>query len=123
MSDIAFGTAVPVLRIFDLGLAKAFYCEWLGFAVDWQWPPQADGPVYLQVSRAALRFHLSSHHGDGTPGSVVYVRLADGLDRLHAELHAKDYRFNRPGIVEVPWGGREMHAIDPFSNSIRFHQP
>ena len=27
---------IPVLRIFDLALAKAFYVDWLGFRVDWE---------------------------------------------------------------------------------------
>jgi catechol 2,3-dioxygenase-like lactoylglutathione lyase family enzyme len=123
MSEIAFGKAVPVLRIFDLDRAKAFYCGWLGFSVDWEAPLPEGGPTYLQVSRGPLLLHLSSHHGDGTPGSVVYVRMAGGLRELHAELLAKAYPFNRPGIDAVPWGGHEMHCTDPFANTIRFHQP
>lgn len=34
----------PVLRIFDVGLAKRFYVDYLGCAVDWE-DGGGDGPV------------------------------------------------------------------------------
>src|SRR3712207_7141963 len=56
--------------------------------------PICDRPVYLQVSRGDLVLHLSSHHDDGTPGSVVLVETR-GVDALHAELRdRKSTRLN-----------------------------
>jgi hypothetical protein len=29
----------------------------------------------MQVSRDACRIHLSEHHGDGTPGTVIRIEM------------------------------------------------
>jgi hypothetical protein len=34
-ATITFGRVIPILRIFDLAKADAFYLEYLGFQVDW----------------------------------------------------------------------------------------
>jgi catechol 2,3-dioxygenase-like lactoylglutathione lyase family enzyme len=119
-SVITFGPIVPVLRMHDVAVATRFYVDYLGCSVDWQ-DGEGDRPVYLQVSRGALVLHLSSHHGDGTPGAAVLVELR-GLDELHAELHGKGYPFLNPGIEDGPGAGRQMELIDPSSNRLRFYQ-
>jgi catechol 2,3-dioxygenase-like lactoylglutathione lyase family enzyme len=118
---IEFQPPIPVLRIFDLAKADDFYFGWLGFSRDWQAELAPGSPLYLQISRGPIRLHLSEHHGDGTPGSVVYVGMR-GIEAFHAEIMARPYRYNRPGLIDVPWGGRELHVIDPFHNQIRFHE-
>ena len=75
----------------------------------------------MQVSRAGMILHLSEHHGDGAPGATLFVETA-GLDALHAEVNAKNYRYMRPGIEDAPWGARVMTVVDPFSNRIRFSE-
>jgi hypothetical protein len=112
----------PVLRIFDVPLAKAFYVEYLGCTVDWEDGEPPDSPVYLQVSRGPLVLHLSSYHGDGTPGGVVLIEVKD-IRALHRELHGKGYRFMNPGLDPGP--GEHMlstELIDPFANLIRFFE-
>jgi Glyoxalase superfamily protein len=112
----------PVLRVFDVALARSFYVDYLGCGVDWQEGDEAAGPVYLQVSRGPLVLHLSTHHGDGTPGGVVLVEV-QGIKDLHRELHAKGYPFMNPGLSEGP--GDQMlstELIDPFANLIRFFE-
>jgi hypothetical protein len=116
---IQFERAVPILRIFSLEKAHEFYLGFLGFAVDWEHRFSADAPVFTRVSRGALALHLSEHHGDGTPGSCVYVYMT-GVKALHRELTDKNYRHNRPGLIEPEWGMTEMTAIDPFNNRITF---
>ena len=74
------------------------------------------------VALGPVRLHLSSHHGDGTPGTAVLVVTRD-LDGLHRELAAKGYPFMNPGIEPAPGGGREMIVIDPASNWLRFYEP
>ena len=93
---IEFGRVTPVLRIFSLEKAREFYLDFLGFKVDWEHRFGPDFPIYMQVSRDGLSLHLSEHHGDGTPGSVVYVYIR-GVEALHRELTDKNYRHNRPG--------------------------
>jgi catechol 2,3-dioxygenase-like lactoylglutathione lyase family enzyme len=117
----SFGRVTPVLRSFDEAKAREFYLDWLGFALDWEHRFAADLPLYQQVSRAGLVLHLSEHHGDATPGSQVRVEMT-GVRDLHAELIAKRYRNNRPGLVTPPWGGVELTVIDPCANRITFHE-
>ncbi|GAB5471633.1 MAG: glyoxalase superfamily protein [Rhodospirillales bacterium] len=111
--------AIPILRIFDEAAAKAFYLDFLGFALDWEHRFEPDLPLYCQVSRDSLKLHLSGHHGDCTPGSTVFIAVQD-LEAYHAEVSAKGYAFNRPGLEPAPWGGSVMEATDPFANRLRF---
>jgi extradiol dioxygenase family protein len=76
-----FSQVVPVIRMFDVNATIRFYCEYLGCQIDWQ-EGEGDRPIYLQVSRDNLVLHLSSHHCDGTPGTVVYVETKDA-ESLH----------------------------------------
>jgi catechol 2,3-dioxygenase-like lactoylglutathione lyase family enzyme len=112
--------AVPVLRMFDVATTKRFYVDFLGCSVDWE-DGSSDQPIYMQVSRGELVLQLSSHHDDGTPGSVVLVMLR-GVDELHAELREKPYPFFNPAVGPGPGGGREMQVIDPASNRLRFYE-
>ena len=93
---IEFRRAVPAFRIFSLEKAREFYLDFLGFKVDWEHRFAPDAPVYMQVSRGNLMFHLSEHHGDGTPGSIAYVYTA-GVGELHRELPARSTNTTIPG--------------------------
>lgn len=73
-APVAFSKAVPILRIFDINKARQFYVDYLGVTVDWEHRFSEDAPLYMQVSRGGMVLHLSEHHGDATPGSVVYSR-------------------------------------------------
>ncbi|GCD33716.1 glyoxalase [Streptomyces chrestomyceticus JCM 4735] len=121
-SGITFRRPVPVLRVFDVAKAHAFYLGYLGCAVDWEHRFTPDLPLYTQVSRGGLVLHLSEHHGDGTPGSVVYAELS-GVRALHAELTAKDYPFQKPGLEEDAEIGLSLTVTDPFGNQLRFNEP
>src|ERR1700709_917655 len=116
---IQFGRVVPVLRIFSIDKAREFYLDFLGFKVDWEHRFEPDFPVYMQVSRDRLAFHLSEHHGDGTPGSRAYVYMS-GVEELHRELSGKKYKYNRPGLQKQDWGMLELQVCDPFENRITF---
>jgi catechol 2,3-dioxygenase-like lactoylglutathione lyase family enzyme len=118
---IAHVSTVPILRSFDEAKAREFYCGFLGFTVDWEHRFSPDAPLYMQVSRAGIVFHLSEHHGDGSPGCHSRVTIS-GLREFHAELIAKRYKNNRPGLEQPEWGGLEMTVIDPVNNRITFVQ-
>ena len=110
---------IPIFRMFSPSKAREFYVDFLGFALDWEHRYEPDMPLYMQVSRGKLLLHLSEHHGDGSPGANVYVRMT-GLDAFHAEITAKGYGFLRPGVQLQSWGARVMQVIDPFGNRIQF---
>ena len=116
---VEFARAIPILRIFDEAKAREFYVDYLGFrarlgAIVFE----PDLPLYLQVSRSGLLLHLSEHHGDGTPGSVIFCEMT-GIRAFHAELTAKAYRYYRPGLEQAPWG-LELSVEDGFGNGLRF---
>lgn len=112
---------IPILRIFDEGKARAFYLDFLGMSVDWEHRFGNDFPIYMQVSRGELVFHLSEHSGDCTPGAKVFVNT-DKLDDLHQDVCSKGYRFSRPQIETAPWGDRMFEVTDPFANRIVFNE-
>ena len=116
---IEFGRVVPAFRIFSIDKAREFYLDFLGFKVEWEHRFAPDAPVFMQLSRGALAINLSEHHGDGTPGSVAYV-YTTGVKALHRELNDKNYRHNRPGLLEQDWGMTELTVTDPFNNRITF---
>ncbi len=113
---------IPVLRIFDAVLAKAFYIDWLGFGVDWEFQSGPGGPRYLQVSRGLVVLHLSEHYGDCSPGAKVFINI-DDVEELHRELSSRPSPNMRPGVDVAPWNAKVMEVIDPFSNRLCFNQP
>jgi catechol 2,3-dioxygenase-like lactoylglutathione lyase family enzyme len=110
---------VPILRSFDEAKAREFFVGFLGFKIDWEHRFEPDLPLYMQVSRDGIVFHVTEHHGDGSPGARVRVVIR-GLRGFHAELAAKRYKHNRPGLERPDWGGLEMTVTDPANNRITF---
>jgi catechol 2,3-dioxygenase-like lactoylglutathione lyase family enzyme len=121
MSEIAFHETIPTLRMFSVEKTIEFYVGFLGFSVDFEHRFGENFPLFMQVSRAGLKLCLSEHHGDGSPGVHVTVRMT-GLDAFHAEITAKDYRYMKPGIQHTPWNTRDMGVIDPVGNHITFSE-
>jgi catechol 2,3-dioxygenase-like lactoylglutathione lyase family enzyme len=118
---VEFFATIPVIRMFDVGKAKEFYVDFLGFTIDWEGYIREGAPLYMQLSRDGLTLHLSEHHGDAAPGGTTVVRTT-GIERFHAELLDKDYKYNRPGLEIAPYGAKVMYTIDPFGNRLRFEQ-
>jgi uncharacterized glyoxalase superfamily protein PhnB len=119
--SLAFKQTIPVLRMFDVAKAREFYIGYLGFSVDFEHRFSENAPLFMGISREGVVLFLSEHHGDGTPGTHVVVRM-EGVDQLHAELAAKNYRYMNPGIQEQEWGTRDMTVVDPFNNRIIFSE-
>ena len=117
--DISFQSVIPILRIFDVAKADEFYLGFLGFKVDWEHRFDDNAPLYRQISRDGLVFHLSEHHGDGSPGARVQVMMK-GVEAFHREISSKGYRYMRPGLEKTEWGTLQTGTIDPFGNHIGF---
>lgn len=113
---------VPVLRSLDETRAREFYIDYLHFTIEWEHRfDYAESILYMRLRRDQCVLDLSEHHGDGTPGSTVWVPVSD-VTALHKELHATGYPRMNPGIEADSPGGPTMEVIDPFSNTIRFCQ-
>lgn len=119
--SVRFERVIPILRIFDVVKAREFYVDYLGLVIDWEHRFEEGAPLYMQVSRGDLVLHLSEHHGDGTPGSTVYVETS-GVRNYHAELHTKEYPYLKPGVSEDEIGTC-VELIDPFGNRLRLNEP
>ncbi|WP_040676325.1 glyoxalase superfamily protein [Nitratireductor pacificus] len=117
---MSFEAAIPIFRIFDEAKAREFYLDFLGCKVDWEHRFGPNAPLYMQVSRGDLVLHLSEHSGDATPGANAVVFM-QGIEALHQELAARNYKYNRPGLEKQEWG-LELGVIDPFGNRLRFIQ-
>ncbi|AQA03001.1 bleomycin resistance family protein [Mycobacterium sp. MS1601] len=113
---------VPVLRSLDETRAREFYIDYLHFTIEWEHRfDYAQSILYMRLRRDRFVLDLSEHHGDGTPGSTVWVPISD-VAALHKELHATGYSRMNPGIDADSPGGPTLEVIDPFSNTIRFCQ-
>ena len=112
---------IPLVRIFDEQKAREFYCEWLGFQVDFEHRFEENMPIYMQVSLGHLSLHLTEHSGDCSPGSRVFLRCT-GLREWHAQLSARPYKYYRPAVEDAFWGGICMKLIDPFGNTLLFSE-
>jgi uncharacterized glyoxalase superfamily protein PhnB len=112
---------IPTLRIFDYDKAIEFYVGWLGFTVCWENRFEEHAPVYMEIEKDGATFHLSEHHGDGTPGTNVFI-WCSGVKEYHQELIDKKYKYNRPGLEETFYGSLAFTANDPFNNRIIFNE-
>ena len=101
--------------------AKAFYVDFLGFAVDWEHHFDDDSPAYMQLSRGGLLLHLSEHHGDCCPGSTVFVWMT-GVEEFHREITAQGLQVPAARDRDDVLGARCVQVIDPFGNRIRFNE-
>lgn len=115
-------SAIPILRIFDEAKAKEFYVDYLGFNIDWEHHFEEGMLLYFQVSKSGCVLHLSEHHGDGTPGTIIRIEC-DEVKTYHKELKSKNYKYLNPGINKLPWAKQEMCLLDPFGNKLIFYKP
>jgi catechol 2,3-dioxygenase-like lactoylglutathione lyase family enzyme len=111
---------VPMLHIEDYEVAKAYYVDWLGFRIDWEFRFEPTFPVYMQISRQGLVLHLSEHEGDNPGGVKCHVDV-DDLDALVAE-----WKSRRPGFMQevetMPWNAKHISLKDPFGNELGINQ-
>lgn len=112
--------AIPILFVADLSAACAFYVEWLGFGIDWEFRFDDDYPAYVQISRGGIVLHLSEHVGDNPPGVKCHIEV-DDLDALVAEWNVKRSDFVQRPRIE-PWNAKHLRIKDPFGNELGFNQ-
>ncbi len=115
-----FTQSVPVMLSLDEAKCRAFYCDFLGFEIEFEHRFEPHMPVYLGLRLGPVELHLSPHRGDATTGSAVFVWMT-GVDDYRRELAARRTKFSLPDAVDQPWG-RELTVSDPFGNRLRFCQ-
>jgi uncharacterized glyoxalase superfamily protein PhnB len=114
--------AIPLLHVSDSAAARSFYCDRLGFRLEFAHRAgglEAD-PCYMGVSRDGVWLHLSSFSGDGIAGGVANL-IVEGVDALHQEFVARSVPI-AVAPVDQTWGTREMYVKDADGNCLRFLQ-
>lgn len=119
MSEVKL-SGVPILRVLSAAGAKEFYCETLGFSLDWEHYYAEGAPVYMQVSRDGLILHLSENQRFQT-GNIAYVATS-GIESLHAQLARATQAWTPPAITSTPWNSKQLEIEDPFQNLLRFNE-
>jgi catechol 2,3-dioxygenase-like lactoylglutathione lyase family enzyme len=115
--------AIPLLHVSSAQAAEKFYCDRLGFCLEFS--HRADSarpdPCYSGIARDGVWLHLSSFCGDGVSGGVANL-LTDDVDALHAEFLAKGVEIDPAHPVNQTWGTGEMYVRDPDGDTLRFIQ-
>ena len=106
--------AVPILPADDLGVAKEFYIDRLGFDVRFE--VSDDGRTgLLGLERGDIRFTLDcpmSGHGRQACVSLEVESADAWYDRWRRQVDIRREPRNEP------WGARTFDVIDPFGNTI-----
>lgn len=113
-------SATPLLHVLNSAAAQKFYCEGLGFKLEFAHRTDKNlvDPCYMGLSRDGVWIIVSSFPGDGAAGGVVNFNVED-VDALHAEFVARGVKIDT-GPVDQTWGTREMYVKDADGNSLRF---
>ncbi len=95
----------------DFAAAKRFFVD-LGFAVNWESPGLAE----LQLGSAV--FLLQDFDNPTVQENLMMFAKVDDLDQWWARIQASGVLDRYEGVRgkeprRYPWGGREVHLIDP----------
>lgn len=103
-------TIIPILRCNDLGAAKRYYVDVLGFSIDF------DVPGMAQVSRDGSSIMLADR-AQGEAGMWLWVGVEDA-DALYAEFVARGALIRDPPR-NFQWA-YEFQVEDPSGHVLRF---
>ena len=106
--------AVPVLPVDDLGRAKDFYVDGLGFEVTFE-VCDDDGSGLIGVRRGSIAITLDCPMSGHGRDACVSLEV-DDADRYYEEWRQR-VEVKRPPRNEE-WGARTFDVIDPFGNTI-----
>lgn len=109
-----------VLAVKDLSISVDFYCEKLGFTIDFE----VNGWCFL--SRGSFQLMLG-HCPEEVPASQIndhsyfaYIGV-NGIDELHEEFRTRGVT-PLPVPENKPWGMREFMVTTPDGHRIMFGQ-
>ena len=108
----------PQLRVTDWARSRAFYCDGLGFTVDWEHHFAPELPVFAQLTREGLSLFLSGHGGDCQVGGAAYF-FVDDVNAWHGDFMSRGVKPDA-SPADTNYGVREMAVVDPDGNRLRF---
>ena len=113
--------AIPLIKVRTSEEGLSFYRDRLRFEVRSAYRSRAEtrDPAYFVMVREGATIHVSSFPGDGVAGGGVVTVLVSDIAALHDELIRAGVDVGL-GIMDQPWGDREVYVRDPAGNTIRF---
>jgi catechol 2,3-dioxygenase-like lactoylglutathione lyase family enzyme len=116
-------SAVPLLYVSNVEASADFFCEKLGFDVDFL---HGNPPFYGSVSRDGARLHLRFVHEPAFVAGIVekeqllaaFINVSD-VKSLFAEYLEADVTMHSR-LKKEPWGGFGFTVCDPDGNRIYF---
>ena len=106
---------LPHLPVDDVGAAVRYYCDVLGFKINYA---QDDlGVMYRDTATLLLIQRTEAHKGIGSCGAYI-----EDADKLYAELMDRGANITAPPVSR-PWGLRDFTVVDLEGNRITFAQP
>jgi uncharacterized glyoxalase superfamily protein PhnB len=116
MTDqVELRSSVPVIPVASADEAIAFYCDQLGFVVDFEVED------YAGVRRDAVLLHLDGVINSAA-GEVTCRVETRGVDALFAEMEPRGIIDPDEPIHTMPWGSRQFSVRDSCGNRITFVQ-
>jgi predicted enzyme related to lactoylglutathione lyase len=106
--------AVPILPADDLGAAKAFYVDGLGFDVTFELSEDGRNGL-LGLKRGTIELTIDSPMPGHGREACVSIHV-DDVDAYFREWNAKVAVLRAPRDEE--WGARTFDLIDPSGNTI-----
>lgn len=120
-----FQSAQPVLPVSDVSRAARWFCEVLGFELEFI---AGEPPSYAQVKqgvdgRAEAAAHIrlwqcGRREGERWLGEVV-IQVGFDIDGLHAAYVRRGVSVIEPPVSQ-PWGQREFAIREPDGHVLRF---
>jgi uncharacterized glyoxalase superfamily protein PhnB len=114
----------PQFLVDDLNTAVAYYCDKLGFTVDFNYES-----FYASVSRDGFSIHLKCApktisdrtHRKQHEHLDVHISVT-GLATLYEELQAREAMITKP-LEERPWSCRDFYVEDIDGYILCFSEP
>jgi uncharacterized glyoxalase superfamily protein PhnB len=122
----------PLLQVFDMPAALAFYCGGLGFEVKGHSGVLPDcGFVWLSRHGTELMLNTAYDEGERPESpdparaaahgdTCIYFGLED-LDKLYEELRGKGLNAHPPKVA--PYGMKQLYVTDPDGYGLCFQWP
>jgi catechol 2,3-dioxygenase-like lactoylglutathione lyase family enzyme len=122
MTGPGFRDAIMILDVRDVDAALRYYCEQLGFDLDFR---NAQAPHnYAGIRRGNVLLHMQWQSADAfrdrTAGHLRVRIDVDDPDALYAEYRARGVAGLRRAPADTSWGTREFGFHDPDGNSLVF---
>ena len=116
---VLFGTG-PVFPVSDVAASVDFYCQSLGFKLDFV---MGEPPDHGSVTRdkVGIQFTLTSSNFDAKSYPGWTYLFVENIDLLYAEATARNVEFTQP-LGNRDHGMREFEMLDLNGFRLRFGQ-